>query len=124
KFDLLWPEGNRYITQPFSNHNGGCLQFGPDGYLYVGLGDGGSGDDPGHRAQTPSTLLGKFLRINVNVSDADLEGYDVPADNPFVGRPGYLPEIWSFGWRNPWRFSFDSFGPGATGALIVGDVGQ
>jgi glucose/arabinose dehydrogenase len=124
RFDLQWPDGQRYISQPFANHNGGNLQFGPDGYLYIALGDGGSGDDPDNRAQTPSTLLGKMLRIDVNVSDSDVEGYDVPADNPFVGVGGYLPEIWTFGLRNPWRYSFDSFGAGATGALIIGDVGQ
>lgn len=124
RFDLRWPDGNRFITQPYSNHNGGNLQFGPDGHLYIGLGDGGSGDDPEHRAQTPSTLLGKMLRIDVGVSAADPEGYDVPADNPFVGRSGYLSEIWAFGLRNPWRYTFDSFGSGATGALIIGDGGQ
>jgi glucose/arabinose dehydrogenase len=124
RFDLRWPDGQRFIAQPYSNHNGGNLQFGPDGDLYIGLGDGGSGNDPEDRAQTPSTLLGKMLRINVNVSDADPEGYDVPPDNPFVGQPGYLAEIWAFGLRNPWRYTFDMSGPGATGALIIGDVGQ
>jgi glucose/arabinose dehydrogenase len=124
RFDLRWPDGRRFIAQPYSNHNGGNLQFGPDGDLYIGLGDGGSGNDPEDRAQTPSTLLGKMLRIDVNVSEADPEGYDVPSDNPFVGRSGYLPEIWAFGLRNPWRYAFDMFGPGATGALIIGDVGQ
>jgi glucose/arabinose dehydrogenase len=123
-FDLIWPDGQSVITQPFTNHNGGNLQFGADGYLYIGLGDGGSGNDPSHRAQNPATLLGKMLRIDVNVSDADPEGYNVPSSNPFVGRPGYLAEIWSFGLRNPWRYSFDLFGTGATGALILGDVGQ
>jgi glucose/arabinose dehydrogenase len=124
RFDLIWPDTQSFIVQPFANHNGGNILFGPDGYLYIGMGDGGSGNDPGHRAQTPSTLLGKFLRINVNVSDSDPEGYDVPADNPFVSTSGYMAEIWSFGWRNPWRWSFDNVGTGATGALIVGDVGQ
>ena len=74
------------IPQPFSNHNGGHLAFGPDGYLYIGLGDGGSGNDPGHRAQNPSTLLGKMLRIDVNVPDDHPNGYVVPADNPFLER--------------------------------------
>ncbi len=83
--------------------------FGPDGFLYVGLGDGGSGNDPGHRAQNPSTLLGKMLRIDVSVADTHPAGYQVPADNPFVrsGPPGVRPEIWAFGLRNPWRYSFD-----------------
>jgi glucose/arabinose dehydrogenase len=124
RFDLIWPDTQSFIAQPYSNHNGGNLQFGADGYLYIGMGDGGSGNDPEHRAQNPATLLGKFLRINVNVSDSDPEGYDVPADNPFVNTSGYMKEIWSFGWRNPWRWSFDTFGTGATGALIAGDVGQ
>jgi glucose/arabinose dehydrogenase len=124
RFDLQWPSGNRYIAQPYANHNGGNLQFGPEGLLYIGLGDGGSGDDPENRAQTPSTLLGKMLRIDVNVSDNDPLGYRVPPGNPFVGAAGYLPEIWAVGLRNPWRYSFDSFGAAATGALIIGDVGQ
>ena len=127
RFNLIWPDAQEYISQPYTNHNGGNLQFGPDGYLYIGLGDGGSGGDPQHRAQNPATLLGKFLRIDVNVSVDDPEGYNVPPTNPFVNTlsyPGYLREIWSFGWRNPWRYSFDAFGTGATGALIVGDVGQ
>lgn len=124
RFDFLWPGNTRWIPQPYSNHNAGDLKFGPDGYLYIPLGDGGSANDPEHRAQNPATLLGKMLRINVNVPDTDAEGYDIPAGNPFIGQGGYLPEIWSFGWRNPFRFSFDSFGSGATGAIIVGDVGQ
>jgi glucose/arabinose dehydrogenase len=126
RFDLRWPDGNRYITQPFSNHNGGTLAFGPDGYLYIGLGDGGSGNDPDHRAQDPTTLLGKMLRVNVNVADSDAEGYDVPPDNPFVdSNPiAALHEIWAFGLRNPWKFSFDHPARGGTGALIIGDVGQ
>jgi glucose/arabinose dehydrogenase len=124
RFDLEWSPNQRYIEQPYANHNGGNLLFGPDGYLYIGLGDGGSGNDPQNHAQTPSSLLGKFLRIDVNVDDS--KGYRVPPDNPFLdGVPvAARPEIWSFGWRNPWRYSFDDFGPGATGALIVGDVGQ
>lgn len=122
RLDLRWGSTQQpFIVQPFSNHNGGHLAFGPDGYLYVGLGDGGSGNDPGHRAQTPGTLLGKMLRIDVNVPDSHPTGYTVPADNPFVtGALGALPEIWSFGLRNPWRYSFDS----ATGALLIADVGQ
>jgi glucose/arabinose dehydrogenase len=126
RFDLVWPGGLRYIAQPYSNHNGGHLAFGPDGYLYIGLGDGGSGNDPQQNAQSPSTLLGKMLRIDVNVPDPHPTGYRVPPDNPFLdGQPiQAMPEIWSFGLRNPWRYSFDDFGPGAMGALIVGDVGQ
>lgn len=117
--------GRDNIDQPFSNHNGGNIIFGPDGFLYVGMGDGGSAGDPGHRAQNPATLLGKFLRLDVAVDDTDPEGYDVPADNPFAdAADGILDEIWSFGWRNPWRWSFDDHGPNATGALIAGDVGQ
>ncbi len=126
RFDLKWaPSGLPFIPQPYANHNGGHLAFGPDGFLYIGMGDGGSGDDPEHRAQNPGELLGKMLRIDVNVPDTDPAGYRVPADNPFVssGPAGTRPEIWSFGLRNPWRFTFDS-GPGGTGALIIGDVGQ
>ena len=125
RFDLRWaPDGSTVIPQPFANHNGGHLAFGPDGFLYIGLGDGGSGNDPQHRAQTPSSLLGKFLRIDVNVPDSHPSGYVVPADNPFAGAAGTRPEIWSFGWRNPWRFSFDDPALGGTGALVAGDVGQ
>lgn len=124
RFDLEWPDGRRFIEQPYSNHNGGHLAFGPDGLLYVGLGDGGSANDPQNRAQSPATLLGKMLRIDVSVSSDDARGYAVPPDNPFVGRDGALPEIWAVGYRNPWRYSFDDVGGQATGALIVGDVGQ
>jgi glucose/arabinose dehydrogenase len=120
RFDLRWGSAQQpFVAQPFSNHNGGHLAFGSDGYLYIGLGDGGSGSDPDHLAQTPGTLLGKMLRIDVGVPDAHPTGYVVPADNPFIGG-GALPEIWSFGLRNPWRYSFDT----ATGALLLGDVGQ
>jgi hypothetical protein len=128
RFDLKWgPERSPVIPQPFVNHNGGHLAFGPDGYLYIGLGDGGSADDPGRRAQDPSTLLGKMLRIDVvNVPDDHPNGYLVPADNPFLeGTPvAARPEIWSFGWRNPWRYSFDPIALGGTGALVAADVGQ
>lgn len=126
RFDLRWPGGERFIVQPFSNHNGGHLAFGPDGYLYIGMGDGGSGNDPNHNAQNPATFLGKMLRIDVNVDPRAATGYQVPPDNPFIGSalPGVLPEIWSFGYRNPWRYSFDNPALGGTGALIVGDVGQ
>lgn len=128
RFDFRWggPTGNRWIVQPFSNHNGGNLMFGPDGYLYIGLGDGGSAGDPGNRAQDPNTWLGKMLRIDVNVPDSDPEGYVVPPDNPFLdGDPIYaLPEIWAFGLRNPWRYSFDDPRFGGTGAMYIADVGQ
>ncbi|HRI58711.1 MAG TPA: PQQ-dependent sugar dehydrogenase [Saprospiraceae bacterium] len=105
--------------QPFANHNGGCLKFGPDGYLYAGLGDGGSGGDPQGNGQKKTIFLGKILRIDVSNSNASAL-YAIPADNPFVGNSEYLPEIWSLGWRNPWRFSFDRL----TGDMWVGDVGQ
>jgi glucose/arabinose dehydrogenase len=126
RLDFAWSDGQRSIVQPFSNHNGGHLAFGPDGYLYIGLGDGGSSNDPLNNAQNPGTLLGKILRIDVNVPDADPAGYRVPPDNPFVDNApiAALDEIWDFGLRNPWRFSFDDTGPGATGALVIGDVGQ
>jgi glucose/arabinose dehydrogenase len=127
RFDLRWgSERAPVIVQPYSNHNGGHLAFGPDGYLYVGLGDGGSANDPEHRAQNPGSLLGKFLRIDVNVPDTHPTGYVVPPDNPFVaGVPAAVrPEIWSFGVRNPWRYSFDDPALGGTGALVIADVGQ
>jgi glucose/arabinose dehydrogenase len=124
RFDLVWPDGERVIRQPFSNHNGGHLAFGPDGYLYIGMGDGGSGNDPGHVAQDPRSLLGKMLRLNVSVPDTHPRGYEVPADNPFAGRSDVLGEIWSFGLRNPWRWSFDAPDLGGSGALLIADVGQ
>jgi glucose/arabinose dehydrogenase len=105
--------------QPFNNHNGGCLKFGPDGYLYIALGDGGSGGDPQNNGQKKNTFLGKILRIDVSNSSPSAL-YAVPPDNPFVGDATYSPEIWSLGWRNPWRFSFDRL----TGDMWVGDVGQ
>jgi glucose/arabinose dehydrogenase len=107
-----------FVDQPFSNHNGGALAFGPDGYLYVALGDGGSAGDPMGNAQSLSTLLGKLLRISPRPSGG--EPYSIPPDNPFVGWSGARPEIWAYGLRNPWRFSFDA----ATGDLWIGDVGQ
>ncbi len=126
RFDLLWSTGERVIRQPSANHNGGHLAFGPDGFLYIGMGDGGFSNDPGNRAQDPTTLLGKMLRIDVNVPDANTKGFRVPADNPFLsGTPVQaLPEVWDFGVRNPWRFSFDEVALGGSGALIIGDVGQ
>lgn len=122
---LVWGSGLPYIPHPAGNHKGGHLAFGPDGYLYIGLGDGGGANDQFDNAQTPGSLLGKMLRIDVNVPDSNAQGYVIPADNPFLdGIPVVaLPEIWAFGLRNPWRYSFDD-GPGGTGALIVGDVGQ
>jgi len=125
RFDLKFtPQG--YIEQPYANHNGGNLMFGPDGYLYIGLGDGGSGGDPQHRAQNPRTFLGKMLRIDVNVPDSDPIGYRIPPNNPFLsgGPASTLPEIWAFGLRNPWRYTFDDPTLGGTGALLIGDVGQ
>jgi glucose/arabinose dehydrogenase len=128
RFDLRWggAAGPAFIAQPFANHNGGNLAFGPDGYLYIGLGDGGSGDDPQHRAQNPQEYLGKMLRIDVGVADNHASGYQVPADNPFLrsGPPSTRPEIWAFGLRNPWRYTFDDPARGGTGALVIGDVGQ
>lgn len=106
------------VDQPYSNHNGGQLQFGPDGYLYIGLGDGGSGGDPNNNAQNPSTFLGKILRINVdNTGDSP---YSIPPDNPFVNNEKVRDEIWAMGVRNPWRFSFDRY----TNDLWIADVGQ
>ena len=122
RFDLRWSTGNPYIVQPYSNHNGGTIIFGPDGNLYIGMGDGGSGNDPEHRAQDPAELLGKMLRIDVSVPDSDPNGFAIPADNPF--RNTSRPEIWSFGLRNPWKFSFDDPARGGTGAMIIADVGQ
>ena len=104
------------VEQPFANHNGGQVLFGSDGMLYIGLGDGGGGGDPGGRGQSLTELLGKILRVDVRSGT----GYTVPADNPFVGRTDARPEIWSFGLRNPWRFTFDP----ATGDLYIADVGQ
>lgn len=104
------------LKQPYTNHNGGDLAFGPDGYLYAALGDGGSGGDPENRAQSKDSLLGKILRIDVDKGDP----YTVPATNPFINQPNTKPEIWAYGLRNPWRFSFDK----ATGDMYIADVGQ
>jgi glucose/arabinose dehydrogenase len=128
RFDIRWPfeGGLGSIWEPYGDHNGGHLAFGPDAFLYIGMGDGGGVGDPDNRAQTPSEVLGKMLRIDVSVPDADELGYKVPSDNPFVngGPDGVQPEIWSFGLRNPWRYSFDEPARGGTGALIIADVGQ
>jgi glucose/arabinose dehydrogenase len=102
--------------QPFSNHNGGQVVFGPDGFLYLGLGDGGASGDPNGNGQNLSEPLASILRLDVRSGDP----YTVPPDNPFVGNPNALPEVWSYGLRNPWRFSFDR----ANGDLYIADVGQ
>jgi len=108
------------VAQPFSNHKGGQIAFGPDGYFYIGLGDGGSAGDPQGNGQNRATLLGKILRIDVDSSSQGLN-YSIPSDNPFAGNTeGFREEIYAYGLRNPWRFSFDS----ATGQLWVADVGQ
>jgi glucose/arabinose dehydrogenase len=104
------------IDQPAANHNGGQLQFGPDGYLYIGMGDGGRAGDPWGNAQNPDVLLGKLLRIDVAGEGA----YRIPPDNPFVDRSNVRPEIWALGLRNPWRYSFDAM----TQDFYVADVGQ
>ena len=107
------------VDQPYPNHNGGNLAFGPDGMLYIGLGDGGSGGDPEGNGQDLGTLLGKILRIDVD-NPSGGRAYGIPDGNPFASRAGARPEIWHSGLRNPWRFSFDR----ATGAMWIGDVGQ
>jgi glucose/arabinose dehydrogenase len=104
------------VPHPRSNHNGGQLAFGPDGFLYMGLGDGGGGGDPDRNGQNPNTLLAKILRIDVDKGDP----YGIPDSNPFADRKAGRPEVWTMGMRNPWRFSFDR----ATGDLYIGDVGQ
>ena len=111
------PAGRALLTveQPFANHNGGMIAFGPDGFLYIALGDGGSSGDPGNRAQDPDVLLGKILRIDVD----GRRPYAIPEDNPFAAGGG-RPEIYALGLRNPWRFSFDR----RNGRLLAGDVGQ
>ncbi|MFP5439767.1 MAG: PQQ-dependent sugar dehydrogenase [Bacteroidia bacterium] len=104
------------INQPFSNHNGGCIRFGPDGYLYIAMGDGGSGDDPQGNGQNKNTLLGKMLRVHPEIDTPEL---GIPQDNPFVGIDG-ADEIWATGLRNPWKFSFDR----TAGNIWIADVGQ
>ncbi|MCC6544174.1 MAG: PQQ-dependent sugar dehydrogenase [Nitrospirae bacterium] len=104
------------IDQPFPNHNGGNIVFGPDGYLYIGMGDGGSGNDPQGNGQDMTDLLGSLLRIDVRPQG----NYTIPVDNPFISQPSARPELWDIGLRNPWRFSFDR----KTGDLYIADVGQ
>jgi hypothetical protein len=108
------------VPQPSTtNHKGGTIAFGPDGMLYMGFGDGGGSGDPSEFAQNRGTLLGKMIRIDVGFS-AFTDGYRIPSDNRFVGTAGVLPEIWSIGFRNPFRFGFDR----QTGHLYIGDVGE
>ncbi|HEX2259658.1 MAG TPA: PQQ-dependent sugar dehydrogenase [Actinomycetota bacterium] len=119
--DRLDPGSRReilFVEQPYSNHNGGLIAFDPSGMLIIGFGDGGSRGDPGNRAQNLGVLLGKFLRIDPRKPSGGLP-YGIPPDNPFVSRSGARPEIWAYGLRNPWRWSFD-----AAGDLFVADVGQ
>ncbi len=104
------------IKQPYPNHNGGNLAFGPDGYLYIGMGDGGSQGDPNGNGQNPKALLAKLLRLDIDSA----QPYAAPKDNPFATNPDFAPEVWAMGLRNPWRFSFDRL----TGDLYIGDVGQ
>lgn len=108
------------VTQPATNHNGGMIAFGPDNFLYLGFGDGGGAGDPDNRAQNRGDLLGKLLRIDVSQSTSPQPAYLIPPDNPYVGQSGVRTEIWSFGLRNPWRYSFDR----QTGDLYIADVGQ
>jgi glucose/arabinose dehydrogenase len=118
--NLALPESEKIllvVNQPFNNHNAGDLAFGKNGYLYIGMGDGGSGGDPGNRSQNPKQLLGKMLRIDVNTEDTT---YLIPPTNPYANSPDTLPEIWAFGLRNPWRISMDTL----LNELWIADVGQ
>jgi len=124
RFPMRWGGVSTEIVQPFANHNGGHIAFGPDGYLYIGMGDGGSGNDPQNNAQNATSLLGKMLRIDVNVPLSHLNGYIVPLTNPWATSTAIRPEIWAAGLRNPWKFSFDPPALGGLGSLIIGDVGQ
>ena len=129
RFDLRWgsPTGPTNIDHSSrTSHYGASMVFGPDGYLYIGVGDGGGAGDPDQNAQNPMELKGKILRIDVNVPDDDPQGYRIPPDNPFVDNDPVtaLPEIWAFGVRNPWRMTFDDPALGGTGALLIADVGQ
>jgi len=121
-FDRANPTRERVllkVPQPWGNHNGGQLAFGPDGYLYVGMGDGGAANDPHDNGQQLTTLLGAMLRIDVDKKEPS-RSYGIPSDNPFVGQANTRDEIWAYGLRNPWRFSFDA----ANGVLYLADVGQ
>ena len=113
-----------FMDQPFSNHNGGWIDFGPDGYLYVAAGDGGLGDDPGNRASRLNQVMGKIHRIDIDggddFPDDPLQNYEIPSDNPFVADSSAIPSIWHYGLRNPWRTSFDT----ETGDMWIADVGQ
>jgi len=114
------------ISQPFSNHNGGSLKFGPDGYLYIGTGDGGSSNDPNNNSQNVNSLLGKFLRIDVDRDDYPVDtnkNYGIPSTNPYAVSGG-APEVWSIGWRNPWQYSLDTSDFGGFNGWFVADVGQ
>jgi len=117
--DIADPQETVLVTipQPYENHNGGCIRFGPDGYLYIGMGDGGAGGDPHDFSQSPASLLGKMLRLDVESEPGTVR---IPANNPFRDTEAARPEIWALGLRNPWRFSFDR----VTGDLWMGDVGQ
>jgi len=108
------------VTQPAANHNGAMIAFGPDNFMYLGFGDGGGAGDPDNRAQNKGDLLGKLLRIDVSQSTSPQPAYIIPPDNPFVGQSGVRAEIWSFGLRNPWRYSFDR----QSEDLYIADVGQ
>ena len=120
KADALSEQVLLMFEQPYSNHNGGQVSFGPDGFLYIAVGDGGSGGDPHDNGQNPSTLLGTILRVDVDKQEGGMQ-YGIPADNPFANNNnGYRKEIYAYGLRNPWRFSFDS----ANGRMWTGDVGQ
>ena len=112
--DPGWSNTVITVSQPFSNHNGGMIAFGPDGYLYIGMGDGGSGGDPNEDGQNPDTLLGSMLRIDVDSGSP----YSIPASNPTLGSPSIAQEVWAYGLRNPWRFSFDGV------EIYIADVGQ
>jgi glucose/arabinose dehydrogenase len=108
-----------FVEQPYRNHNGGQIAFGPDGFLFIALGDGGSGGDPENNGQDPTTLLGSILRIDIDAAEGD-RAYGIPADNPFADGTAGAPEVYIYGLRNPWRFSFDR----DTGDLYIADVGQ
>jgi glucose/arabinose dehydrogenase len=127
RFDLVFDPGQPFIPHASDpSHYGGKILFGSDGFLYLGTGDGGGRNDPPNNAQHPASLLGKLLRIDVNVPDSDPKGYRIPPDNPFVGADALVArdEIWAFGLRNPWRFTEDRPDFGGTGAFFIGDVGE